>query len=382
MSVYLPVISYKGKTNFDFQLVTSYFSDNADSGEFDSYQPMDPIYTENYDGTLRQDFGAKHSSVATPIVTFVDPDGDDISPYKIRSVLRWLTGSRDASFLDICDDKGKSMCSYIGRFTDVKLYKIDARVVGIIATFTSISPFAYSPIKEARFTVTTEGTDFIIDCDSDDEYNVLYPTVEFKNTQAKDPENPDKVMLSLYNETTKNETIFKNLSTGETVTINSALCVYSDNTARIFNDDFNYTFPCLTPGQNSFAAVGEGELGIRFRYAMKLADGLMDAQQIDNSPVVYVEETTVFIKGDVTKNPPNGINVRVNNTTLVIRGDMKSVKVPGFSEVENGNLIVDYGNVSCAFDSLYATVENGELFIGEPLDKVEPDYNYPGRNNM
>ena len=158
--------------------------------------------------------------------------------------------------------------------------------------------------------------------------------------------------------------------------------MYSDNTARIFNDDFNYTFPYLTPGQNSFAAVGEGELVIRFRYPMKLADGLLDAQQIDNSPVVYVEETTVFIKGDVTKNPPNGINVRVNNTTLVIRGDMKSVKVPGFSEVENGNLIVDYGDVSCAFDSLYATVENGELFIGEPLDKVEPDYNYPGRNNM
>lgn len=382
MSVYLPVISYKGKTNYNFQLVVSHFSDNADFGELDSYQTMEPIYTENYDGTLRHDFGARHTSVAMPVVTFVDPDGDMIPPAKIRSVLSWLTGSKGVSFMDICDDTGKSMCSYAGRFTDAKLYKIDARVVGIIATFTSISPFAYSPIKEARFTVTTEGTDFIIDCDSDDEYNVLHPTVEFKNTQAKDPENPDKVMLSLYNETTKNETIFKNLNTGETVTIDSSLIVYSDNTARIFNDDYNFDFPILSCGQNNFRAVGEGELVIRFRYPMKLADGLLDAQQIDNSPVVYVEEATAFIKGDLTKNPPNGINIRVNNTTLVIRGDMKSVKVPGFSEVENNNLNIDYGNTHCAFDSLYASVEDGELFIGTPLDQVIPDYNYPGRNNI
>ena len=382
MSVYLPIISYKGKTNYDFQLVVSHFSDNADFGEFDSYQTMEPIYMDNYDGTLRHDYGARHTAVATPVVTFVDPDGDNISPYKIRAVMRWLTGSKDISFMDICDDTGKSMCSYIGRFTDAKLYKIDARVVGIIATFTSTSPFAYSPIKEARFTVTQDGTDFILDCDSDDQYNVLYPTVEFKNTQAKDLENPDKIMLSLYNDTAKYETTFKNLNTGEVVTIDSALCVYSDNTARIFNDDFNFTFPCPASGSNNFKAVGEGELVIRFRYPMKLADGLLDAQQIDNSPVVYVEETTVLIKGDLTRNPPNGTSIKVNNTTLTIRGDMKSVKIPGFSEVANGNLVIDYGNTHCAFDSLYAEVENGELFIGTPLDKVTPDYNFPGNKNM
>lgn len=374
MSVYLPIISYQGKTNYDFQLTVAHF--DADSGETDSYQSMEPIYTENYDGSLRNDFGARYTDVARPVVTFIDPDGDNISPHKIRSVLRWLTGSKDVSFMDICDDTGQSMCSYIGRFTDVKLYKIDARVVGIVAYFTSTSPFAYSPIKEARFTVTQEGTDFIIDNYSDDEYNVLHPTVEFTNTQPKDENNPDKVMLSLYNETMNNETTFKNLSTGETVTINSSLVVYSDNTARIFNDDYNFEFPVLSCGENSFRAVGEGELVIRFRYPMKLADGLLDAQQLTNSPVVYVEETTVFINGDLTQNPPNNTSIKVNGTTLIIRGDMKSVKVPGFNEVENGNLIVDYGNVSCAFDSLYATVENGELFIGEPLDKVEAHYDW------
>ena len=380
MSVYHPIISYKGKTNYDFQLMVSHFSDNADSGENPTYQSMEPIYTENYDGTLRHDFGAKRTEVAMPTMTFVESDGSDISPYKIRNVLKWLTGARDVSFMDIMDDTAIPICSYVGRFTDVKLYKIDARVVGVVATFTSTSPFAYSPIKEARFTVTQDGTDFAIDNETDDIYSMLNPTVEFKNTQAKDPTNPNKEMLSLYNKTVGNTTIFKNLSTNETVTIDSGLVVYSDNTARIFNDDFNFDFPVLQPLENNFKAVGEGELVIRFRYPMKLADGLLNAYDVSGGLIVYVEETAVVLKGDLTRNPPAGTSVKVNGSTLVVRGNMKAVKLPGFSEVENGNLIVDYGNYDCPFDEMLAQVINGELFIGKDLDKVEPHYNYAGRN--
>lgn len=380
MSVYHHIISYKGKTNYDFQLIVSHFSDNSDSGENPTYQSMEPIFSENYDGTIRHDFGARRTEVATPTMTFVESDGSDISPYKIRNVLKWLTGARDVSFMDIMDDTAIPICSYVGRFTDVKLYKIDARVIGIVATFTSTSPFAYSPIKEARFTVTQDGTDFAIDNETDDIYSMLNPTVEFTNTQSKDPANPNKEMLSLYNKTVGNTTIFKNLSTNETVTIDSGLVVYSDNTARIFNDDFNFDFPVLQPLENNFKAVGEGELVIRFRYPMKLADGLLNAYDVSGGLIVYVEETTVVLKGDLTRNPPAGTSVKVNGATLVVRGNMKSVKLPGFSEVENGNLIVDYGNYDCPFDEMLAQVINGELFICKDLDKVEPHYNYEGRN--
>ena len=115
---------------------------------------------------------------------------------------------------------------------------------------------------------------------------------------------------------------------------------------------------------------------------MKLADGLLNAYDIHGGPIVFVEESTMYLKGDLTRNPPNWTNVKVNGTTLVVRGTMKSVKVPGFSEVENGNLLIDYGNIDCPFDELRAKVVDGELFIGKEIDKVEPDYNYPGRNNM
>jgi len=380
MSVYHPIIRFKEKTNYDFELSVAHF--DADSGETDSYMTMEPIYTDTFDGALRNDFGSKYTDVARPRVTFVESDGSNIAPYKVRSVLRWLTGSKDVSFMDICDEDGVPVCSYIGRFTDVKLHKLDSRAIGIVAYFTSISPFAYSGLKEVKFTVTEDGTSFAIDNDTDDAYSPLYPSIIFSNRQAVDLENPDKVMLSLQNKTMKNETTFKNLRTNEVVTIDSNFVVYSDNTARIFNNDFNFEFPILAPGTNDFKAVGDGELIIRFRYPMKLADGLLSAYEISGDPVVFVEDTIVCIKGDLTRNPPNGTSIQVNGTTLVIRGIMKLVKVPGFSEVENGNLLVDYGNIDCPFDELRAKVVDGELFIGKALDKIEPDYNYNGRNNI
>ena len=378
MSVYHSIIRFKEKTNYDFELSVYHF--DPDSGEADSYLAMEPIYTDTFDGEMRNDFGARYTDVARPVVTFAESDGSNISPYKVRSVLRWLTGSKDVSFMDICDDNGVSVCAYIGRFTDVKLQKLDARTIGIVAYFTSISPFAYSDIKEARFTVTQEGTNFAIDNDTDDIYNPLYPSVIFNNKQAADTENPDKIMLSLQNKTMRNETTFKNLQTNEVVTIDSNFVVYSDNTARIFNNDFNFEFPILAPGTNDFSAVGDGELIIRFRYPMKLADGLLNAYDISNDAIVFVEGSIMHLKGDLTRNPPAGTSVKVNDTTLVVRGTMKSVKLPGFSEVEDGNLFIDYGNLDCPFDELRAKVVNGELFIGKELDKVDPDYNWPGRN--
>lgn len=377
MSVYHPIIRFKEKTNYDFELTVAHF--DADSGQTDSYLTMEPIYTDMFDGALRNDFGAKYTDVARPVVTFVESDGSDISPYKVRSVLRWLTGTKDVSFMDICDEDGASVCAYIGRFTDVKLQKLDARTVGIVAYFTSISPFAYSDIKEVKFNVTEDGTDFAIDNDTDDIYNPLYPSVVFKNRQGSDE---NKVMLSLHNKTMANITIFKNLKTNETVTIDSNFVVYSDNTAKIFNDDFNFEFPVLAPGTNNFKAVGDGELIIRFRYPMKLADGLLNDYDIYGGTIVFVEDSVMHLKGDLTRNPPNGTSIKVNGTTLVVRGKMKSVKMHGFSEVTNGNLLIDYGNIDCPFDELRAKVVNGELFIGKELDKVEPDYNYYGKNNM
>ena len=267
MAIYHPKIRFRGQTNYDLELIVSTF--DPDNGAVDSYLDMEPVYTDSYDGTMRTDYGAKYSSVATPSVTFIEVDGSDINPYKVRNVLRWLTGSRKNAWMDVCDKDGEIVCSYLGRFTNVQLQKMDARVIGIIAQFTSVSPWAYSKVQSPVVVNVDGEAEFVIDNLSDDFYSYVYPKVTFENS-FKD------ASLLIKNETLHNETVFKNLQQGEKVTIDNNFVVYSNNDKRIFNDDFNFVFPMLSAGTNQFYAEGSGTLTIEFRYPMKVADGLLN----------------------------------------------------------------------------------------------------------
>lgn len=355
--IYHPKIEFRRRSNYDEKLVVTTF--NPDTDEVDSYLDMEPVYTDNFDGTLRTDYGAKYKSVAMPSVTLIDLDGDNISPYKVRSVLRWLTGSRQNAWLDVYNLDGEIVCSYLGRFTDVKLQKMDARVIGIRAEFTSISPWAYSAVKTVTMQINDDGTEFEIDNQSDDLYSYVYPHVTFKNIK-------NGANFSITNNTVGEETVFKQLQQGEVVTIDNNFVVYSDNAARIFNDDFNFVFPALSSGTNSFKAVGNGELVIQFRYPMKVSDGLLNDYEIGNEVTIYVNNATVKIRGNVDLNPPIGVNVKVVDTTMFVRGELKNVEIASDDSViseSNGVLTIDDSESVCPFDEFNAEVLNGRLII-------------------
>ena len=179
MAIYHPKIRFRGQTNYDLELIVGTF--DPDNGAVDSYLDMEPVYTDSYDGSIRTDYGAKYNSVATPSVTFVEVDGSDIGPYKVRNTLRWLTGSRSNAWMDVCDKDGDVVCSYLGRFTNVQLQKMDARVIGIVATFTAVSPWAYSKVQSPVSINLNGETEFAIDNLSDDLYSYVYPKISFKN---------------------------------------------------------------------------------------------------------------------------------------------------------------------------------------------------------
>ena len=360
--IYHPKIEFRGRSNYDERLVVATFE--SDSGEVDSYLSMDPVYTDNYDGSIRTDYGAKYNDVAKPSVTLVDVDGNDISPYKVKSVLRWITGSRQNAWLNIYNIDGEIVCSYLGRFTDVKLQKMDARVVGIRAEFTSVSPWAYSEIKTVRMAISGDA-DFSIDNESDDLYSCVYPCIVFRN-------NKNSGELSIENNTIGSQkTTFKNLQQGEVVTIDSNFVVYSDNTARIFDDDFNFEFPALSSGTNKLQVSGDGDLTIKFRYPMKVSDGLLNDYEIRNNIIIYVDNKTIKIKGDTTRNPPSGVNIKIEGTTMSIRGEIKDVEIHSNNgsvlEVENSVLVIDDNNKVCPFDDFNAEVQNGVLIIKKDL---------------
>lgn len=367
--IYHPKIKFLGQTNYDFDLITATF--NPDNGETDTYLDMEPVYTDSFDGTLRTDYGAKYKSVAIPSVTFVEVDSTDITPFKVRQVLRWLTGYRKNSWMEVCDKDGETIVSYLGRFTNVKLQKMDGRVIGIVAEFTSVSPWAYSGVKTVTMSVNGSSSDFKIDNQSDDLYSCVYPTMVFQNKN-------DKADLSIKNITVGNETVFKNLQQDEVITIDNNFVVYSDNTGRIFNDDFNYVFPALAAGTNAFDINGTGELTIKFRYPMKVADGLLNNYDLRNGLVIWVEAVesstklvAAKIKGDVTLNPPNGVNIRVEGSKMIVRGTFKDVKLESSISVHNGVLDIDEGSDTCPFDEFDAEVVDGVLIIPNGLKYVE-----------
>ena len=332
--IYHPKIEFRNRSNYDEKLIVSTF--NPDSGETDTYLTMEPVYSESYDGAMRTDYGAKYTDVAKPSVTFIDIDGEDIQPYKVRSVLRWLTGSRQNAWMNVYNVDGDIVCSYLGRFTDVKLQKMDARVIGIVAYFTATTPWAYSDVQ----TVTMQlngATNFSIDNESDELYSLIYPRIIYKNTQ-------NDASLSIKNNTVGEETVFKKLQQGEIITIDNNFVAYSDNTSRIFNDDFNFVFPALSAGLNDFKAEGIGELTISFRYPMKVSDGLLNGYEIKNKLIVYVDNHIVRIKGNTNLEPPTGINIKIMDESMIVRGNLKNVKImtnEPILNVTDGRLIIN-----------------------------------------
>lgn len=362
--IYHPKIEFRGRNNYDERLVVSTF--NPDSGETDSYLSMESVYTDSYDGSIRTDYGAKYNDVAKPSVTLIDVDGDDIPPFKVRSVLRWLTGSRQNAWMNIYNIDGELVCSYLGRFIDVKLQKMDARVIGIYAQFESISPWAYSEIQTVSMNINGENVKFNIQNDSDDIYSCIYPYMTFKNTN-------NGASFSIKNNTVGIETVFKNLQQNELVTIDKGFVVYSDNDKRIFNDDFNFIFPALSSGINEFQATGKGKLIVKFRYPMKVADGILNNYETKNSVSIYVDGTIAKIRGNVKKEPPLGINIKVDGTTIIIRGELKYVELArdeSVVSVDGGIIEFNDNETVCPFDDFNADVEDGRLIIKKSLNDI------------
>lgn len=367
MSIYHPVVRVNGKTNYDFSLIVAHFE--PDNGQTEFYLDLEPIFTDNFDGTQSNDHGAKYTKKAAPVVTFVEVDGSDMHPAKIRHVLRWLTGQRNVSWMDLLNQDGECVCSYLGRFISVQAQKLDSRVVGLVCQFQATSPWAYSAVKEYSINIGNN-TFFSLENDTDDLYTYIYPNVTLDNTGTA---------FTLKNTTSDSETKLSNLSSGEFITIDSNLFVHSSKN-RLFNNDFNYVFPELVPGTNSFIANGSGQLTIKFRHPMKVGDGLLDDYDIHNGVVLYIESGVLKIKGDITQNPPVGVHIEVANNKLTVRGTIRgaSVHTPTFIDVNNANLTIEDSGKDCPFDALDAKVVNGELIINYDMRHIDIPKNGAG----
>lgn len=277
MAVYQKRFKYNNRSNTDFGLEVVTFS--PDNGEKDSYLSMESVYTESFDGTIRHDYGAKYEKVVSLYITMVKNNYSDFSRIELRQALNWLTGLRKVSWLDLYyHDSDEIVFSFLGRVTDIKLQKMDSRIIGIKIEFTSVSPWAYSGIRKYEFTLDGSEQLYPIRNGSDEDSVYVYPKIVFVNKALNGT-------LRLLNTTTEEETVLQNLAMNEVITMDSNKAIYSDNTSKIFGEDFNSQWLRFVQGYNHIKIIGTGHLIIEYRDIFKVADAFDENDDMNIIPV-------------------------------------------------------------------------------------------------
>lgn len=325
MASYHSSFTYLNKNSADQGYLIAAFE--PDNGFVDTFLGMDQVYEDYYDGTKKFLYGTKYNSTATINITLIKADGTELNTADNRNMLRWLTGARTASWLDLYQGD-KIQYSFLGTVGTPQQYKIDGRIVGISFEFLSITPWAYSdeqvfdrsiaqalcfddgiltkdPISEisvsedgvlcnssvpsigACFCVDDDGILYVedlivalIDNKTDDLYSYTYLDIEYINDTCE--------YLEIRNETLGDITRVDNLQPKDIIYITNKqfIIAYTRdqitgelvNQNRVFGDSFNFIWPRLTPGLNDFTIEGNGNGTVKFsyRYPMKVGDCSMD----------------------------------------------------------------------------------------------------------
>ena len=313
MSSYYPSFNYMGQNSLkDKNLMVVHF-ESGDSGEVDTFLGMEQVYTDNPYGTKRLTYGAKYNNVAVIRISVMKINGTDFTVAEVRDFLKWTTGARKNSYLDLVDgDEVKA--SFLGHITAVYQQKLDARTVGFVIEHTSVSPYAYSPLQSivcpfgqamtatngtlaytnnqplnvtqdgiltngagAMFDITSDGTIFVDDSVqlqinnlTDDLYSYVELETVFTNTNSNE--------VTIQNLTLGETTKITGVAQGEVVTLASGQFIISDKPNKVFGNAFNFVWPKLIPGINDMLVSGSGEGVVEFtyRYPIKIGDCAID----------------------------------------------------------------------------------------------------------
>lgn len=317
MASYYPSFTYMGLNSLkDKRLKVVAFDTEPD--EADTFLGMDAVYTDNYNGTKRIDYGAKFNSVAVPRISVIKLDNSDFTVAEVRDFLKWTTGIREISYLDLVVGN-EIRYSFLGRVRTAYQRKINARTIGFTIEFESVSPWAYSPEQHAGYsseqTLAVDSSDvmyskstkdvlgvstnsvlynnfgfqvdndgvasvivsnkFVINNQTDDLYTPIYLNAKISNGNLKNN-------IKIKNKTLNEETIINNIVANEEITLSNKQFILSDNTTRIFGNDFNYVWPRLKPGINDFEILLDNNVDIEFtyRYPIKIGDCAMNINDL------------------------------------------------------------------------------------------------------
>ena len=321
--------TYNGYSSRDFDLICDLAFD-SDSDNTETFLNREAIASEVYNGTLKRTHNYKYSEVFAPSFTLIKNNFEDFTTDEVRKILAWLTSSFTPKFLTAYEDDSEVISfEILGSPTEIETYKLgNGRIVGIMFTFESCAPYAFSDVQTVTKDITTPQT-FTITCNSDELGAMVYPKVtiihkltdslivkadhamnynedhilgtvyEYGGTyyyiskDEKDDQGNNKLIITSTKPTDWSttgvliENIVKNPKTGEviqnfktiiandiaqeTVILDGANRVISSSReSRIFADDFNWNWMPLLPGDNNIKVTGSCTVKLEWREPRKV----------------------------------------------------------------------------------------------------------------
>lgn len=327
-------IEYRGYSSVDFDLKTC-MAFESDNGEVSTYLTREAVASESYRGEYKRIHNFKYTETFNPKFTFIKDGFGDFTTEEIRKVTRWLTSGTNASFLTVFkDDSNIDHFDILGGFTEVSLYKLgNGRCVGIVATFESAHPYAFSPLYTySQSMVNMAHQKFTIPIDSDEEESAIYPRVTIKQNNSVlvyvdrpmivngvwvdsdyidgtvyyyaaegdyyyNKHNADGSIVATVTKInpvttiTKTSVIIKSVNTdeygkvhtsylriknnsaGETIILDGANKVVSSSaTKRIFGNDFDWQWLPLYNGYNEITVIGNCDIKLEYRMIRKIGE--------------------------------------------------------------------------------------------------------------
>ena len=364
MSSYHNSFSYLGQNSIDnFNLAVAHF--DADNGESETGLSTESIYSASADGTKRNLYGTKYSGAEPVRITLIKHNGGEFSVSDNRRILRWLTGAKTDSWLDL---KIGDTVQYrmFGHVQNVLQYKLDARIVGIIVVFESASPWAFSDLQTVTQQISGEST-ISIDNDSDDVHGYTDVKVTFTNTRANGS-------LSIQNAAIETDkTTIDNLAQNETVVLDTNQMITSDKQNRIFGNDFNFVFPRLVSGINFFTVIGYGEIQFDYYSCIKIGDMAVNINA-DTDPICdeYGAIQIDVLSWDRIVNKP---------TTLSGYGISDAYSISSvYNKSEVNNMLEDVANEAKSAASLASNVSTN--LTNNYYDKTDIDQKFANQTSI
>lgn len=312
-------LRYNRYSSEDFNLCCELAFD-SDSGATSTYLSREAVASETYRGDIQRTSSYKYTEVLEATVTFVDKNFGDFDLNRQRKILKWLTSKDTPSFLTIYHDDSEAI-SYeiLGNWTQCDTYRLgNGRVVGFQCTFTSISPFAFSPL------ITKTDLDFkdnkiTINLETDDPQNAVYPRITIQQAAVQDNEPLDKPLIvninhvptteeripgtiyfyngtyywlggsgssnssgiqttsvaikNIHTDEDDNKKTFKTVvkynTAGERIILDGANKIVSSSDTRIFGDNFDFNWLPLYEGKNELSFEGNCKVTIEYRTPIK-----------------------------------------------------------------------------------------------------------------